>query len=41
MVIGVLGDPPVILTTTSRNPDNSEPTNFLDENSISSAINQK
>ena len=40
-VIGLLANPPVILTTTCINPDNSEPTNFLDANSINSAINQK
>ena len=32
-VIGVLDDPPVILTITSINPDDSEPTNCPDENS--------
>ena len=37
-VVGILDDPPIILTITSKNPDNSEPTNCLDANSISSAI---
>ena len=32
-VIGVLDDPPVILTITSINPDDSEPTNCPDVNS--------
>ena len=32
-VIGVLDDPPVILTITSINPDDSEPTNCSDVNS--------
>ena len=32
-VIGVLDDPPVILTITSINPDDSEPKNCPDANS--------
>ena len=32
-VIGVLDDPPVMLTITSINPDDSEPTNCPDANS--------
>ena len=36
-VIGVLDDPPVILTITSINPDDSEPTNCPDVNSTSNA----
>ena len=34
-VIGVMDDPPDILTITSINPDDSEPTNCGDANSTS------
>ena len=38
-VIGVLDNPPVILTITSINPDDSEPTNCPDVNSTIATIN--
>ena len=38
-VIGVLVDPPVILTTTSMNPDDSEPVNCPDVNSTTNTSN--
>ena len=38
-VIGVLDDPPVILTITSINPDDSEPTNCPDVNSTTNTNN--
>ena len=37
-VIGALDDPPVILTTTSINPDDSEPVNCADANSTTNTI---
>ena len=38
-VIGLLGDPSVILTITSIYPDDSEPINCLDANSTTSNAN--
>ena len=38
-VIGVLDDPPVILTITSINPDDSEPANCPDVNSTTNTNN--
>ena len=37
-VIRILDDPPVILTTTSINPDDSEPVNCPDANSTINTI---
>ena len=38
--MGLLDTPPTSITVISINPDNSEPPNCLDANSVSNASNQ-